>query len=116
VKAKKGVLCAFELVTLDVHPAERVGERATVTRTERWYLGTVLAATRTGKVREVVSADGVRWKMDGKHFRVARVFTIPADKVNGPRLLMDAEGRSWDLLEDVERFTAEHLRPTDTLL
>lgn len=110
MRVKKGTLCAFELVTLDVHLAEHVGERSTVDRAVRWHIGQVAAATRLGKVREVTAASGSTYKMDGKHFHVGRVLVIPADRVNAPRMLMDAEGLTWGTLEECETFTAGYLR------
>lgn len=116
MKVKKGTLCAFEVADLEVRLPEHVGERAEVLRTVTWHIGQVNASTRLGKVREVLDASGAKYAMDSKHRKVLRVLVIPSDKVNGPRLLMDAEGRTWLSLVDCERFTAEHLRHADTLL
>lgn len=109
MKAKKGVLCAFLVQERTLHEAELPHQPPTVETTERWYIGTVAAATREGRVREVLTAGGVRYKMDGKLLRVPTVLCIPPDKVNGHDLLVAATSYSWDSVQECEAFTARYV-------
>lgn len=106
---KKGGLCAFEVQTLTVDLSEVAGVPSTVHRERRWHIGLVAAGTRDGKVREVQTIEGERYKMDAKHLKVTRVLEIPTDKVNGPALLSATADESWFSLPEVERFVAKYL-------
>lgn len=108
-------MVAYLLETVTVTPAAESWRPPTVTRSARWALGTVHAATKLGKVRELVpaGADGLvtanRVKMLAPKRRVTDVRLIPGDAVDGQAMLDGCRGVSWASLGECEDYVSRYM-------
>lgn len=114
-RVKKGALVAYRLRTLELHESDKPGQPPTVTRHSYWALGTVLQASRTGRVKQITPAghENVRVAMLSRYQAVVEVLAIPRDRVDAENLLEGARSVSWPDLPACVGYVAQFLLAAD---